>query len=189
MPPIKKKIELKINSNTYKKKITIKNYKINLEKQKFKTLEITNLINKSKKNTGDLPQIITELKNVAKNSGYKKIIGETWIFSEHPKIAEKLNVVVDVNKIISFNEIKKKNNIVKIIGINKNFMKKTNSPFIDDPAIKFYNKNTKRDYNRFTGYLESITLFDCIVKTEKGLEQKSIFLPSKDMLVSFKINL
>lgn len=168
---IRSKIQDKIDFlNVYDSiKIKLDRYKIKLERKGLNTIELSELyaIKKAPQNY-DLPIIINGLKEIARNKGYTKIKGFSWIFAEHPTIAKRLGVTVDPKKLIEFNRIKRKHNIVKINGLND---KKT-----------IFNFNL---YQKFGDYIA----IDCIVKTDNGPINKTIKIPSKYIALPFEINI
>lgn len=170
MHPIRLKLEKKFDVAHDKfEPIKFDKHTIYFEKLSKDSLELSGLFAKKRVlPNSDLPIIINSLKETARRKGFKKIKGDTWIFAEHPKIAERLGITINHEQLTKFNNIKRKYNIIKIIGINK---KRT--------LISALSKEKPRKY----------VGVDCIVKTENGPINRTIKIPFDSILLPFEIKL
>lgn len=170
---IRSKIQNKFNGFNYKRNSTFLNFEghtvyIERNKENRTTLDLISLKAKKKSpQNSDLPIIFNTLKETAKLNGFNKIKGETWIFAEHPTIAKRYGVTIDPEQLSEFNKIKRKHNIIKIIGINEK----------KDHIISYNNNDTK------------YKAVDCIVKTENGPVRKTVKIPDKIIFLPFEINI
>ncbi len=102
----------KIKSKDYHIKYNIK--KIN----GIKTLNILWLENKTRPNLTEFLKIISNFKKIAKEQNCLEISCRTWIFAQRPFLAKKLGFVPKSQKQVEiFNNIIKKNNAKKVLGI------------------------------------------------------------------------
>ncbi len=171
MHPIRLKLEKKFSASQNKfKPIKFENHTLSLNILNEDSIMLCGLFKKRKKPfNSDLPIIISNLIEIAKRKGFKKIKGSTWIFAEHPIFAKKFGVTINPEQLEEFNNLKKEYNILKIMGLNA---KKTEISYL---LSKYkYPKNI---------------VVDCIVKTEKGPRIKLIKMPYDLILLPFEIKL
>jgi hypothetical protein len=192
MHPIKLKLERQFRTakNIKSKKITLDNHILYVKEKNAMNLELEAVLAKKKPNA-DFSIIINGLKDIAKKSGYSSIVGKTWIFAEHPKIAERMGVFVDPKALEAYNAIKKEYNILKIQGINKKMIL-SKSGFILEKNIKFQKATKTMDETsalRIFRNHEPYIIVNCIIKTENGPKKKTFLLPTKIILQPFEINL
>lgn len=150
-------------------------------KKSKKVLEIDSLLKKKSSKPGNLPIMFSELKRVAKSNGYTHISGNTWIFAEHPNIAKKLGVYVSPKSQAKYDAVKKRYNIVKIKGIL------TDKDIRANKVASKINPNTPGEIYKKDA--PDSMIFECVIKTKKGLVTRNILLPFENVLLKFKLKL
>jgi hypothetical protein len=172
-------------------KITFDNHVLYVKEKNALNLELESILSKRKNPNLDLPIIINGLIDLARKNGYSTITGKTWIFAEHPKIAERMGISVDSKALEAYNALKKEYNILKIQGISKKIIL-SKSSFLLEKNIKFQKMVKTMDENSFSRMArnhEPYIIVNTIIKTEKGLKNKTFLLPKKLILFPFEIKL
>ncbi len=159
------------------RKIEFDNHTIYIEEKNTHRLEIAEFFVKNRKNPNrDLPVIIKGLMDFARKKGYSTITGNTWIFAEHPAIAERLGVIIPQKdkKIAAFNEYKKKKNIIKILGAK--------------PKTKILPPEISKEVRKNPDF--AFKTIDCIIKTDGGYHVRTeICVPYEYIFLPFAIKL
>jgi hypothetical protein len=176
MPKPKPNPKKRTNPFESKKPLKLNNYTIDIAETNYKTLNIYSLLSKKNQSHTSLPKTITEIKKIAKENGYKSITGTTWIFAEHPKIAERMGIIIPQERIIAFNKLKEKYKILKIIGINNN-----------KKIFRILPPEISEQIRRNPAFVFSV--IDCIVETNKGPERKTVIVPFNSVFIPFTIKL